>query len=77
MRHIRLGQPEKLAMAEHKFETGQNIELGNITMLDKASGCIDLLNKGGYWIRLRSRNLDRDTNIPLAHTHLSVPITGR
>jgi hypothetical protein len=50
MRHVRLGQPEKSAMAEHKFEKDHNIELGNMTMLDKTAN----------GITLHSRNFGRD-----------------
>jgi hypothetical protein len=41
MRHIHLGQPEKSAVAENKFETGHNIEFGNTTILGKALGYMD------------------------------------
>jgi hypothetical protein len=38
MRCICLAQPEKSAVTEHKSEMGHNIDFGNTTILDKASG---------------------------------------
>jgi hypothetical protein len=42
MRHICLGQPENLAMAQHKSEAGHNIKFSH-TILGKALGHMDHL----------------------------------
>jgi hypothetical protein len=58
--HICLGQPEKLSVAEHKFETGHNIKFGNTIILDKAPRYVDHLIKQVTEIRLHPRNFARD-----------------
>jgi hypothetical protein len=35
--HIRLGQPDKSAVAEHSIEAGHNIDFNNIMILDKVT----------------------------------------
>jgi hypothetical protein len=45
MTHTRLGQPEKSAAAEQRFETGHNI-VSNTAIPEKALGYT--INKGGY-----------------------------
>jgi hypothetical protein len=56
MRHIWLGQPEKQAVAEHKFETCQSIEFSNTAILDKAPGYMDHVIKEAIKIMLHPRN---------------------
>jgi hypothetical protein len=43
MRHIGLGQSDKLLVAQHKFGTGHNMEYGNTSILDIALGYMDCL----------------------------------
>jgi hypothetical protein len=67
MRHIlvRLGQPEKSAVAERKFETGHNIAFGNTTILDKVPGHMDCLIKEAIDIRLHPRHFNRNGGLKL------------
>jgi hypothetical protein len=68
MRHTCLGQPEKLAMAEHKFETYHNTEFCSITILDKAPGYMDNLIKEAIKIRLHPRNFNGDGGFSLSRS---------
>jgi hypothetical protein len=54
------GQPEKSAVAEHKYEIDHNTEFGNITVLDKTLGYMECLIKETTEIRLHPRNFNRD-----------------
>jgi hypothetical protein len=45
MRHIKLEQPEKCAMAEHSINTGHCIDISSTSMLRKAVGYMDHLVK--------------------------------
>jgi hypothetical protein len=38
---MHLGQPDKSAVAEHRFEMGHNIEFSNTIALNNAPGCMD------------------------------------
>jgi hypothetical protein len=38
MKHTCPGQPDKSAVAEHKYEIDHNIEFGNTTVPDKTLG---------------------------------------
>jgi hypothetical protein len=73
MKHIWLGQPEKSAVAEHKFETCPNSEFDNTTILHKALGYIDHLIKKAIEIRLYPRNFNRDRGFNLS---VLVPVTN-
>jgi hypothetical protein len=57
MRHICRGQPEKSAMAEHRFDTRHNIDFKSISILDKATGYTDSIIKEATEIRLQHKNL--------------------
>lgn len=59
MRHLHIGQPEKSAVAEHtgKYETYQNTEFSNTTVLDKT---LQYLIKDATEIRLHLRNFNMD-----------------
>ncbi|KDR16514.1 hypothetical protein L798_09949, partial [Zootermopsis nevadensis] len=59
-RHIRLVQPEKSAMAEHKFETGHNIDFVNTTVLEKTTGYMDRKIKEAVEIKLHPNNFNRE-----------------
>jgi hypothetical protein len=45
LRHIRLEQPEKSAVAEHSINTGHRIDFSSTSVLDKAAGYMDRLMK--------------------------------
>jgi hypothetical protein len=45
MRHIRLDQPKKSAVAEHSINAGHQIDFNNVSVLDRASGYMDRLVK--------------------------------
>jgi hypothetical protein len=57
MRHIGLGHPEKLSVAQHKFGTGHNF--GNTSILDVALGYMDHLIQEVIKIGLHHRNFNR------------------
>jgi hypothetical protein len=52
MRHIRLDQPEKSAVAEHSINAGHMIDFNNVSVLDRASGYMDRLVKEAIQIGL-------------------------
>jgi hypothetical protein len=58
-RYIRLCQPEKSAVAEHRFEAGHKSFSSNST-LDNATGYMDCMIKEAVEIRLHPRNFNRD-----------------
>jgi hypothetical protein len=45
MRHVRLKQPDKSAVAEHNFNTGHRIDFSSTSVLDKATGYMDRIVK--------------------------------
>jgi hypothetical protein len=68
MRHIRLGQSEKFTMAEHRFDTGHNIDFKGIAILDKATGQMDCVIKEVIEIRLHPKNFNRDGGFTLSRS---------
>jgi hypothetical protein len=66
MRHIRLDQPEKSAVAEHSVNTGHQIDFSNITILDRTSGYMDRVVKEAIHIRLNKENFNRDNGFYLS-----------
>jgi len=66
MRHIRLDQPEKSAVAEHSVNTGHQIDFSNITILDRTSGYMDRVVKEAIHIRLNRKNFNRDNGFNLS-----------
>jgi hypothetical protein len=66
MRHIHLGQSEKFTMAEHRFDTGHNIDFKGIAILDKATGYMDHVIKEPIDIRLHPNNFNRDGGFTLS-----------
>jgi hypothetical protein len=50
----------KSAVAEHRFDTGRNIDFKNISILDKATGYMDHVIKEATEIRLQPKNFNRD-----------------
>jgi hypothetical protein len=59
VRYICLGQSEKSAVAEHRFETGHTIDFNNTSILDKATGYMDQMIKEAIEIRLYPNNFSR------------------
>jgi hypothetical protein len=51
MRHIRLDQLEKSAIAEHSINAGHQIDFNSFSVLDRASGYMDRLVKEAIQIR--------------------------
>jgi hypothetical protein len=66
MRHIRLDQPEKSAVAEHSINAGHQIDFNNVSVLDRASGYMDRLVKETIQIRLNQNNFNRDNGLTLS-----------
>jgi hypothetical protein len=66
MRHIRLDQPEKSAVAENSINAGHQIDFNNFSVLDRASGYMDRLVKEAIQIRLNQNNLDRYNGFTLS-----------
>jgi hypothetical protein len=64
IRHIRLDQPEKSAVAEHSINTRHKIDF-NVSVLDRASGYMDHLVKEAIQIRLNQKNFNRDNGFTL------------
>jgi hypothetical protein len=65
MRHIRLDQPEKSAVAEHSIYAGHNIDFNNVSVLDRAWGYMDRIVKEAIQIRL-NQNINRDNGFTLS-----------
>jgi hypothetical protein len=68
MRHLRLEQPEKSAVAEHSINTGHRIDFSSTSVLDKAAGYMDRLVKEAIEIRLNPRNFNRDGGFTLSRS---------
>jgi hypothetical protein len=68
MRHIRMGQPEKSAMAEHRNDTGHSIDFKSISILDKATGYMDSIIKEAIEIRLHPNKFNRDSGLTLSRS---------
>jgi hypothetical protein len=66
MRHIRLGQPEKSAVAEHRFHSGHNIDFSSVSILNKVTGFMDRIIKEAIEIRLHPRNFNTDGGFTLS-----------
>jgi hypothetical protein len=65
MRHIRLDQPEKSAVAEHRINARHKIDFNNVSVLDRASGYMDRLVKEAIQISLNQNNINRDNGFTL------------
>jgi hypothetical protein len=59
LRHVRLEQPEKSAMADHSTSTGHRIDFSSTSALDKTAGYMDRLVKEATEIRLNFNNFNR------------------
>jgi hypothetical protein len=58
MRHFRLGQPEKSAVAQHAIETGHMIEFNNTTRLVRTEGYMDRIVKEAIEIQIHPNNIN-------------------
>jgi hypothetical protein len=72
MRYIHLGQPEMSSVAEHTFETRHSIKFSSTSILDKATGYMDLVIKEATDIRLHPINFNRDGDFALIRPLYSV-----
>jgi hypothetical protein len=66
MRHVRLKEPEKSAVAEHNFNTGHHIDFSSTSVLDKATGYMKRIVKEAIEIRLNTANINRDGGFMLS-----------
>jgi hypothetical protein len=66
MRHICLDQPEKSLVAGHSVNTEHQIDISNITILDRTSGYMDRVIKEAIHIRLKKENFNRDNGFNLS-----------
>jgi hypothetical protein len=60
MRHLRLGQPDKSAVAQHALETGHRVEFNNTCRLARTKGYMDRIIKEATGIKLHPDNINRD-----------------
>jgi hypothetical protein len=60
MRHLRLGQPDKSAVAQHTLETGHRVEFNNTCRLARTKGYMDRIIKEAIEIKLHPDNINRD-----------------
>jgi hypothetical protein len=66
MRHIRLDQPQKSAVAEHSINAGHKIDFNNVSVLDRASGYMDRLVKEAIQIRINQNIITRDNGFTMS-----------
>jgi hypothetical protein len=66
MRHLRLGQPDKSAVAQHALETGHRIEYNNTCRLARTKGYMDRIIKEAIEIKLHPDNVNRDGSFMLS-----------
>jgi hypothetical protein len=66
MRHTRLDQPEKSAVAEHSINSGHQIDFNSVSVLDRTSEYMDRLVKEAIQIRLNHKNFNRDNGFTLS-----------
>jgi hypothetical protein len=67
-RHLRLGQPEKSAIAEHWTECKNSVQFVDTKMLCRSNGFWDRLVKESIEIRLADNTLNRDFGYTLSNT---------
>jgi hypothetical protein len=60
IRHLRLGQPDKSAVAHHALETGHEIDFNNTCRLATTKGYMDRIIKEAIEIKLHPDNINRD-----------------
>jgi hypothetical protein len=59
MRHLRLGQPDKSAVAQHALETGHRVEFNTTCRLARTKGYMDRIIKEAIEIKLHP-DINRD-----------------
>jgi hypothetical protein len=65
MRYLHLGQAQKSTVAEHRFETGHNINFSSISILDYATEYMDHIMKEAIEIKLHPSNFNRESGCAL------------
>jgi hypothetical protein len=59
MRHLRLGQPDKSALAQHALETGHRVEFNKTCRLARTKGYMDRIIKEVIEIKLHPDNIQQ------------------
>jgi hypothetical protein len=72
MRHLPLGQPEKLAIAEHVPDIGNNMEFSNTRRLVTTNGYMDRLVTDATEIKLHPNNINKDSGFILSRAWQSM-----
>jgi hypothetical protein len=60
MRHLKLGQPDKSAVAQHAMETGHRIEFNNTSRPARTKRNMDRIVKEAIKIQVNPNNINRD-----------------
>jgi hypothetical protein len=75
IRHIRLDQPEKSAVAEHSINAVHKIDFNNVSVLERASGFMDRLVKEAIQIRLNQNNNNNNRGNGFTLSRACNPVT--
>ncbi|XP_046408835.1 uncharacterized protein LOC124173380 [Ischnura elegans] len=67
-RHLRLGQPEKSAIAEHSIQHDHVIQFDDTEILTRSTKYWDRVVKEAIEIRLDHKNFDRDAGYAISNT---------
>jgi hypothetical protein len=68
MTQFRLGQLERLAVAEHITYIGHRVKFSTIHRLARVNGCIDSVVKKAIEVQLHPNNFNRDNGFMLSKT---------